>query len=54
MVAAVIVAPYWGDMGEAIVGVGRNGEGWGYGEGEDEGCADKQGDTEEFHFDDGV
>ena len=40
-------------MGEAIVGVRSDGEVCGYGEGEHDGCADEQGDTEEIHFDDG-
>ena len=40
-------------MGEATVGVRGDGEGCGYREGEDDGCAEEQGDTEELHFDGG-
>ena len=39
--AAVIITPYWGDTGEAIVSVRGDGEGCGYGESENEGCADE-------------
>ncbi len=52
--AGVIIAPDWGDTGEAVVGMGGDGQGCGSGEGEDEGCADEQHDVEEgVHFDEG-
>lgn len=50
----VIIAPDLGDTREAIVSVRGDGEGCGYGESEDDGCADKEGDKEKLHFDDGV
>ena len=53
MVVKVIIAPDLGDMREAIVSVRGDGEGCGYGEGEDDGCANEQGDEEKVHFDDG-
>ena len=52
--ASVILTPDWGDMGEAVVGFGRDGESCGSGEGEDESCADQQRDVvveEQLHFD---
>ncbi len=39
LVIAVIIAPDWGDMGEAIVGVRRAVENSRCGEGDDEDCA---------------
>ena len=52
--AAVILAPYWGSIREAVVGVRGDWENCGCWEGEDEGCADEQRDiVEEVHFDEG-
>ena len=52
--AAVIIPPDRGDMGETVVGLRGHVRSCGSGEGEDEGCADEQRDVEEkLHFDAG-
>ena len=44
MVVAVIIAPDWGGIGEAVVGVRGVVDSCGCGQDEDEGCAYEQGD----------
>lgn len=52
--AAVIIPPDRGDMGETVVGLRGDVGSCGSGEGEGEGCADEQRDVEEkLHFDEG-